>query len=227
MVIRSEQRATFSRTAAKTFDDRIIVHLDKCFPAQCKTVAKKRFAKPFVMGSSGRRHLCNIKYRHGNDIWRRTILERCFLQTWAVSMDTAQAFRLKTSVVLSLMGFSSVMAACAISFRDQVLLIELGEAVPPPGSSSVSTLRGARLDCSTFGPLQIVRPIGAKLYFVLDPRRVFHRWDVTGATYSGNSGAGLENYISVYRATPAWTLWTYYGHAPFFPEEIAGLGGKL
>ena len=42
MVIRAEQMARFSKAAAVTFEDEVVVHLNKCFPEECRAFGEPK-----------------------------------------------------------------------------------------------------------------------------------------------------------------------------------------
>src|SRR5215203_5799575 len=50
MVIRSEQMSTFSRAAVETFEDHMVVHLNKCFPAQCQAGGEQKVRETIRYG---------------------------------------------------------------------------------------------------------------------------------------------------------------------------------
>jgi hypothetical protein len=50
MRIRSEQMAFFSNASLKTFEDRVLPHLNKCFPAQCAALGEPELRSTIQYG---------------------------------------------------------------------------------------------------------------------------------------------------------------------------------
>ncbi len=131
--------------------------------------------------------------------------------------------------------FPGGMSACEISMRDQVLLIQMSESGPRIQMSETGprveppsvTIRGAEVQCATIGPLRIVQPLGARYYYILDPRRAFHRWGRTGTTFAGDPIHGLRGSLELYRLSSDRLLWAYYGRPSFDEDEMTNLNNTL
>ncbi|MEK7996385.1 MAG: hypothetical protein AAB403_21505 [Planctomycetota bacterium] len=127
-------------------------------------------------------------------------------------------------------GFSSLLVAaifagmtagaCELSFRDQVLLIQISEAAPPAGRTEIASMAGAELECAELGLFRIVRHRGSAMH-VLDPRRAFNRWGQTGISFTGGPSQALRIYLYVYKRSDPLSLWREFGRGRFGEEELA------
>jgi hypothetical protein len=111
--------------------------------------------------------------------------------------------------------FGPAVWGCELSVRDQVGLIQENESFPATPLTPRPRLPGVQVQCATLGPLTVVRAEGVKSFFVLDSRRVFYRWEETGAKLVSDDLDALRVYLSSYAAFDSWTLWQRYGLAPF------------
>jgi hypothetical protein len=123
--------------------------------------------------------------------------------------------------------FAAAVFGCELSTRDQVSLIQENERFPATPLTPRPRLLGNKVQCAKLGSLTIVRAQGAKSFFVFDSRRVFYRWEETGAKLVGDDLDALRVYLSSYAAYDTWTLWRRYGLAPFESGDRPSLPTSL
>lgn len=108
---------------------------------------------------------------------------------------------------------------CQLSDRDQALLIAESQTVPQPGSLTVRSVAGVSMQCAQIRSFLVLRETNSRFLYVLDTKRAFDRWTITGARANGDLSTALSFFLLAVAENSASRMWRLYGREPLDPGE--------
>lgn len=130
---------------------------------------------------------------------------------------------MKLLALLAFIASLNALHGCSLSLRDQVSLIELNRGFVHPGNGETHLTAGERVDCATLPPFVFIRRPNAGSVYILDERRVFQRWSITGVAMDGNWVRMIDVYLQQYSSIDDWAWWREYGTRRLMVQPLTEL----